>query len=155
MLLKNKRFNNKKIIKNTFNQTLLRLFLKGGSKSTAKKNFKLFFLNLSNEINYKEYSIINTLVEKLYIAYELRIIKFRSHTNVVPFPVTRNRRFFLNIKWLLTSVALDNRYIPFYKKLSDEVIKIIKNEESNSKKIRDNIEFSVLNYKTNIHYRWN
>ena len=51
-------------------------------------------------------------------------------------------------------MKLDKRHIPFYKKLSDEVLKLINNEESFTKNTHNNLEASILKYKTNVHYRW-
>jgi ribosomal protein S7 len=157
MLFKQKNLTAKEKIKfnkNLFNQTFLKFLLKCGSKTTAKKNYKKFFSYICNEINFRQYSLIGLIKDKLHVSYELRNVKYRKRSNIVPFPLTRHRRFFLNIKWIFNSVKLDKRYIPLYKKLSTEVIKIVKNEDSYSKKTRDKIASSILKYKTNLHYRW-
>ena len=87
--------------------------------------------------------------------FEIKKIKFRRSTHVVPFVLTSfKRKSYLIIKWLMEVVEQDKRKVPIAKKLSKEILNILKNKSSKALiKKKMNTKNAVIN-RSNIHFRW-
>jgi len=91
---------------------------------------------------------------KLNTFVEIKKIRIRKSSYIVPFSINFKRRVYLITKWLLSSSKENNSSISFAEKLSLEIISIVKNSSSNSlKKKNTNISLAFAN-RSNIHFRW-
>jgi small subunit ribosomal protein S7 len=138
----------------TIYSTFLGLLTKKGKKTVAKNLLDDAFSKIQKISKLKINTVLNTLLSKLNTHVEIRKIKIRKNTHIVPFPLKNKRRNYLIIKWILNSIEEDKRKVSYSKKLSEEILSIISNKISKTltKKIYNN-EQAVKN-RSNIHYRW-
>ena len=128
--------------------------LKKGNLKTAQKNLNLLFKNLFEKTKLGEYSILNKILDVLYIRFEIRKIKKHRTFFAVPVPITKKRRYFLIIKWLFESIETNKQNISLVDKLIIEILKCIKNQEFEALKKKILIENTALINRSNAHYRW-
>jgi ribosomal protein S7 len=128
---------------------------KKGNKIVAKKILDKAFLEVSMKTNQPVHILLIKIFLKLNSFVETKKIKFRRSTHVVPFVITSfKRKSYLIIKWLMETVAQDKRKIPIAKKLSKEILNILKNKSSKTLiKKKMNVKNALAN-RSNIHFRW-
>jgi len=98
--------------------------------------------------------ILSILFNKLKVFIEVKTIKKRRKTHLVPFPATKKKVFFLITKWMLN--CLSNKLGLKQKAeniLSEDIIKTI-NSKSNSMRLRALNIRTALDNKANLHFRW-
>jgi len=139
---------------NSFFQVFFKFFLKNGDNAKASANFKKLFSLLFAQTNLGCYTILNKIYRVLYINFEVRKIKKYRSSYLVPVPTKKKRRCFLIVKWLFDAAYQDKRLVPFYNKLSLEILKYLENKESEGKKKKFfTLKLALLN-RANSHYRW-
>jgi ribosomal protein S7 len=128
---------------------------KKGNKVIAKKILDEAFLEVSLKTNQPVHILLIKVFLKLNSFVEIKKIKFRRSTHVVPFVLTSfKRKSYLIIKWLMEVVEQDKRKVPIAKKLSKEILNILKNKSSKALiKKKMNTKNAVIN-RSNIHFRW-
>jgi ribosomal protein S7 len=128
---------------------------KKGNKVTAKKILDEAFLDVSLKTNQSGHILLIKVFLKLNSFVETKKIKFKRGTHIVPFVITSfKRKSYLIIKWLMEAVEQDNRKISIAKKLSKEILNILKNQSSKTlMKKKLNVKNALLN-RSNIHFRW-
>lgn len=128
---------------------------KKGNKVTAKKILDEAFLDVSLKTNQSVHILLIKVFLKLNSFVETKKIKFKRSTHIVPFVITSfKRKSYLIIKWLMEAVEQDKRKVPIAKKLSKEILNILKNKSSKAlinKKM--NTKNALIN-RSNIHFRW-
>lgn len=135
-------------------EIFLKFFLKKGNYKNAQLNFKTLFESLFQKTSLGQYSILNKIYKILYINFEVRKIKKRRNSHLVPMPVKKKRRYFLIIKWLFDSIKNDNRNVSMVDKLTVEILKYINNKESEGRKKKTLMQKLALVNRSNAHYRW-
>ncbi len=140
------------------NQTLYNIFLgyliKKGNKIQAKRIIDSTFLSLSQKLNLPLNIILRKILKKMGNSIEIKTIKMRKNTHVIPFAINHNRRNYLLVKKIMDSVREDNSNRPINEKLTDEFTSILTDKSSKSlQKNKTALKQAVLN-RSNIHFRW-
>jgi ribosomal protein S7 len=141
------------------NETLYNIFLgyliKKGNKIQAKRIIDSTFLVLSQKLNLPLNIILRKILRKMGNSIEIKTIKMRKNTHIIPFAINHNRRNYLLVKKIMDSTQEDTSNRPISEKLTDELTSIILTEKS-SRSIQKNktaLKQAVLN-RSNIHFRW-
>ena len=85
---------------------------------------------------------------------EVRRVRVKRRSFLVPFNVSFSRRISLMLKWILLTVRNDSRRTSTINKLSIEIFKIVKNLPCNSIKLKKLNDSQAFSNKANIHFRW-
>lgn len=137
-----------------FNQVFLKFLLKKGNINKAKKIFKNTFYILFNETGLGSYSILAQVYSKLHINFEIRRIKIRRSSHLVPVPLNAKRRYYLICKWIFDAASANDSYQEFSVKLAAELLKIVKNQNCESLTKKKMIQTTAISNRSNTHYRW-
>lgn len=141
--------------KKTLYTNLLGSLVKKGKKIKASCLLKNALENVSSNLNVKPNFVIYSLSKKLSHLIELKKVKVRKNTHIVPFPVTISRRRFLFSKELLSSFdsKLIKKKVTTAEKLSEQMLSFLEKRGSNFNKKDDYLKQVVAN-RSNAHYRW-
>lgn len=132
----------------------LGFLIKKGNKISAKLLLNEAFFKVSKKTGLSLSRILLKLFLKLNSFVEVKRIRVRRSSHLVPFSIRLKRRYYLTIKWLLQAVKEDTRKVPMSEKLFLEIANTIKKVPSRSVKLRNlNISQALAN-RSNIHYRW-
>lgn len=141
------------------NQNLYNVFvgylIKKGNKIQAKRIIDSTFFTLSTKFNLTFSVILRKIFKKMGNSIEVKTIKMRKNTHVVPFAISQNRKNYLLVKKIIDSVREDNTNRSVTEKLIDELTGILVSNKS-SKSLQRNklaLKQAVLN-RSNIHFRW-
>jgi len=138
--------------KDLYNQ-FLGFLIKNGNKNGAKRVLDQAFFKLSKKVNLSTDRILLKIFIKLNSFVEVKKIRSRRSTHIVPFPITFKRRYYLAFKWLMLSINEDKRKISSSEKIYTEVLNLLTKKSSNSiNKKEINLSLSLKN-RSNIHYR--
>lgn len=138
----------------TFYNKFLGSLIKNGNKVAAKSILDKSLQIVAEHIKIQPFFILRKIFPKLHCFLEIKRIKIRKNTHVVPFPLTSKRQNFLKIKWILDSVKKDNRRVEMSQKLATEFINIIKNKKAKILITKNSINQEAVANKSNLHYRW-
>lgn len=138
----------------TFYTKFLGSLIKNGNKSAAKKILDSSLRIVSDQTRIRPFFVLRKIFPKLHCYLEIKQIKIRKNTHIVPFPLTSKRQSFLKIKWILNSVIKNNRRINTSQKLAAEFVEIIKNKKAKILVTKNSINKLALANKSNLHYRW-
>ena len=91
---------------------------------------------------------------------EVKKIRIKRSTHIVPFPITFKRKSYLIIKWLIEAIKEDTRKISTSEKLSSELINVLKKSSSKAlqkKKLNISVaneteRYSLTNIETLLKY---
>lgn len=133
----------------TFIKKFLSHILKKGKKTKVFLN--LFKLLISFESD--KYSVLESVFKRIKPYVEVRHVRVRRSTNLVPFPVKLNRQYHLASLWLMETIKRDKRKVSFFVKLRDEIINIL-NLKGETYKKKSQVYFLALKNRSNSHYRW-
>jgi ribosomal protein S7 len=145
-----------KILVKSFYSTFLGLLIKNGDRVSAKRLLdKTFTIVLKsakisfNIIILKIIILLNTFVEVKQIK------KYKKINYQVPFPISLKRKLYLSVKWVISSALEDKRRVPFFEKISQEILLLITNKSVSKsyKKKSKNLNLAMAN-KSNVHFRW-
>jgi len=145
----------KKMKKNSnIYNVLLGCLTKQGKKNVAKNILNDVFNKVIFGTKKSSSYIMKTIIAKLDSIIEVKSVKIRKNTFLVPTPVSSKRRNYLIVKKILQSVKEDSTNRPMSQKLSEEIVNIAtqKSSKSVSKKMLITKQ-AVLN-RANTHYRW-
>lgn len=139
----------------TLYTNLLGSLVKKGKKIKASQLLKKSLETVSSNLNIKPNLVIYSLSKKLSHLIELKKVKIRKNTHIVPFPVTISRRRFLFSKQLLSSFdsKLVKKKVSTSEKLSEQMLSFLEKRGSNFNKKEDYLKQVVAN-RSNAHYRW-
>jgi len=133
----------------------LGFLIKKGNKVEAKKILDKTLTFVFNKTKISRKKILLQIFLKLNSFVEVRKIKIKRKTHVVPFSVTLNRRFYLTVKWVTMSAFQNKKRVPTYNKLSQEFLKILLTPNlSNSIKLKTQNRFLAYSNRSNSHFRW-
>lgn len=132
----------------------LGFLIKKGNKISAKSILNQAFFRVSKKTGLSLSNILLRLFLKLNSFVEVKRVRVRRSSHLVPFSIRLKRRYYLTIKWLLQSIKDDTRKVSMSEKLFLEISNTIKKLPSRSVKLRNlNISQALAN-RSNIHYRW-
>lgn len=127
------------------------MLTKKGQKIKAKSIFTDALIKVRKEIDLPINLILLKMFTFLKTSVESKKIRVRRTFHTVPFPINENRKTFLVIKWILSSLKKSQNVS---NSLASEIIKILKNFKSNAIKYKNyNVALSLKN-KSNSHFRW-
>ena len=132
----------------------LGFLIKKGNKIGAKKVINDAFLKVSKETGFSMHQLLLKLFLKLNSFVEVKRVRIRRSSHLVPFSITLKRRSYLIIKWLMQAVQEDKRKVSMSDKLYVEISNTIGNTPSRSLKIRNLNVSQALANRSNIHFRW-
>ena len=144
-----------KILKNLFYAKFLGVLMKKGKKTSAKRILDNVLVKVSRKTGLPVNLILYKVFFKLNTFVEIRRIRFRRSSYIVPFSIPFSRRIFLVLKWIFLSLKFDKRKIGSVNKLSIEIFRILKNlPSSQSLKLKTLNNSQAFANKANIHFRW-
>lgn len=139
---------------NNFYTTFLGFLIKKGGTHKAKKVLDNTFLAVTQKIKYSKCASLIKLFRSLNSFVEVKKVRVRRRFVLVPFPINLKRRSYLIVKWIMQTVQKDKKKSSFSKKLAKEIISVLKNTFSKTKKLR-RLNFSqALANRSNTHFRW-
>lgn len=155
------RFNTKLkllVTKNVSSVNLYKNFVsfifRSGKKHIWQKIFSDIFLLIKNSLKFSQNIILLKIFLRLYTKIEIKKVKSRRKTVLVPVFISVRRRFFLALKWLLLAVNKNKLQISLKEKLFLEIFKLIKNKSCESIKYLEVNNQNVYLNRANFHYRW-
>lgn len=140
-------------------QSLYTIFIgyltKKGNKIQAKRILDSTFFELSKKFTLPLSVILHKILKSMGSNVEVKTIKMRKNTHVVPFPINKTRRNYLLVKKIMDSVKEDTTNRPVTNKLIDELAGILLLNKSNKslQKNKSDLKQAILN-KSNTHFRW-
>lgn len=144
----------RKILANNLYFSLIGLLIKNGKKTKAQKVVNNSLLNCAKTTNLSIPAILNLIFKKILVFTEIKTIKQRKKTTIIPKMLSGNRRLHVSTRLLLASVNDNSSRKSVEKKLTDELLSLIKGTKSKTylKKVEN--EKIALKNKSNAHYRW-
>ena len=139
--------------KNLYNN-FLGFLIKKGNKIGAKNILTTAFLMVSKKTGYSLQTLILKIFLKLNSFVEVKRVRVKRSSHLVPFSIRVKRRSYLIIKWLMQAVKEDTRKVSMSEKLFVEISNTIKKSPSRSVKLRNFNISQALSNRSNIHYRW-
>lgn len=137
-----------------FIKKLINHLMKNGKKSFANKIiYKNGFL-LSKYFNKSLYTIYSDLFIILRPFIEIRKVRVRRTTYMVPFPTNMQRQIYLVSQWLLETLNKDTRKVNVNKKFREEIIKILLNQESITVNKKKDLYKKAEKSRSFAHFRW-
>ena len=137
-----------------FYNTFLGFLIKKGSTYKAKKVLDTTFLSVTQKIKHSKRTALIKLFCRLNSFVEVKKVRVRRRFVLVPFPINLKRRSYLIVKWIMQAVEKDKKKSSFSKKIAKEIVSVLKNTFSKTKKLR-RLNFSqALANRSNIHFRW-
>jgi len=141
------------------NQTLYNVFIgyltKKGNKLQAKRIIDTVFFELAHKFDLPLSSILRKILRKMGSNVEIKTIKMKKNTHVVPFAINQKRKNYLLVKKIMDAVKEDTTNRSMANKLTDELTGILLSARSNKslQKQKLSLKQAVLN-RSNIHFRW-
>jgi ribosomal protein S7 len=127
---------------------------KSGKKHVWEQIISDIFLLLKKSLKFSQNIILLKIFLRLYSKIEIKKIKTRRKTALVPVFISVRRRFFLALKWLLVAVNKNKLQISLKEKLFLEIFKLTKNKSCESLKQLELNNQNVYLNRANFHYRW-
>ena len=137
---------------------LINRLMKDGQKTTAQKQVYKTLEALVKGEAYKDkkpLEILNTALENIKPAMEVRPRRIGGAAYQVPMPVKTDRREALAIRWLIQAARQrsNKEYHEFWQKLSTEILDAFNNTGAAIKKKQDVHRMAEAN-KAFAHFRW-
>jgi len=132
----------------------LGFLIKKGKKNIAKKTLDNAFILTANKTGLSLHSLILKIFSKLNTYVEIRKLRIRRRSYIVPFSINLKRRAYLAIRWLVLAVEQDTRKVSMAEKLATEIYKVVNNLPCKSVKTKELNNSQAIANRSNIHYRW-
>jgi ribosomal protein S7 len=139
--------------KNLYNKFLGVLTKKGNStkaKSILDKTFTIVSKktgSFKEIILFKLFICLNTFVE-------VKKVKIKRRSFLIPFSMNLERRSYLILRWLMQAIKKKTKKSSFVVMLSNEILTVISGATTDSKKLRKLNVSQAISNRSNIHYRW-
>jgi len=141
--------------KNLLYKKLVGTLLKNGKKNAAKRIIDETLFNASIATGISPYAILGLIYSSLAPQVEVRAVRNKRRTHLVPFYVNKTRRMHLVIKWLFEGAESNSQKLPFSYRLEQEIKNLV-TEEFPAKALEkkaNNARLAVI-HRSNMHYRW-
>lgn len=141
------------------NKTLYYKFLgvltKKGNKNAAKKILDKTFLKLSLKTNKNLQTLFLHIFIKLNSFVEVKSVRVRRASHMVPFSINLKRRAYLILKWLTSAIKEeDTQQNSMVEKLYLEINNLIQNTQSKALKKKKQNTINAVKNRSNLHFRW-
>jgi len=145
-------------MKNNYNYSLYQVLLgyinKKGKKVKAKKILDTAFQKVFEQTQMLPSNALKVITTKLGSIIDVKVIKVRKNTHVVPFAVKMYRADYLLAKKIIDSVKEDVSNRPFSDKLGDELLNIIQGKTCKSVARHKQMLKQAATFRANSHFRW-
>ena len=138
---------------NLYNK-FLNHFVKSGKKIIVKKIIDQVFNRLSKEFSIPFSVILLRFFKRLKTYVEIKKVKKKRRTFLVPMALKRQRRLFLPLYWLSLSLFLNKTRVSFLEKLYLEMYKILLNQSCHTFYLLAKNNKQAAKNRINLHYRW-
>ena len=145
-----------KVLVKSFYNTFLGLLIKNGDRVSAKRLLDKTFIIVLKSVKISFNIIILKIIILLNTFVEVKQVKkYKKFSYQVPFPISLKRKLYLSVKWVISSALEDKRRVPFFEKISQEILLLITNKSVSKsyKKKSKNLNLAMAN-KSNVHFRW-
>jgi len=133
----------------------LGVLTKKGNKNAAKKILDKTFLKLSLKTNKNLQKLFLQIFIKLNSFVEVKNVRVRRASHLVPFSINLKRRSYLILKWLTTAIKEeDTQQNSMVEKLYLEVNNLIQNTQSKVLKKKKKNTVNAVKNRSNLHFRW-
>ncbi len=126
---------------------------KKGKKQLATKMVLSVLSLLSKEYKLSSSRLMNQIFFKIRPFIEVRSVRVRRSSFLVPFPVNLHRQYHLASYWILEALANDKRKLSFETKMREEFINILSKKGAVLSKRASVYQLAQKN-RANLHYRW-
>ncbi len=126
---------------------------KKGKKQLATKMVLSVLSLLSKEYKLSSSRLMNQIFFKIRPFIEVRSVRVRRSSFLVPFPVNLHRQYHLASFWILEALANDKRKLSFETKMREEFINILSKKGAVLSKRASVYQLAQKN-RANLHYRW-
>ncbi len=145
-------------MKNNYNYSLYQVLLgyinKKGKKVKAKKILDAAFQKVFEHTQMLPTNVLKIITNKLGSIVDVKVIKIRKNTHVVPFAVKMYRADYLLAKKIIDSVNEDISNRPFSEKLGDELLNIVQDKPCKSLTRHKQMLKQAAMHRANSHFRW-
>jgi ribosomal protein S7 len=133
----------------------LGVLTKKGNKNAAKRILDATFLNLSLSTNKTLQKLFLQIFIKLNSFVEVKNVRVRRASHMVPFSINLKRRSYLILKWISSAIKEDkNQQKSTSEKLYFELNDVIHNTASKALKKKRQNTLSAVKNRSNLHFRW-
>lgn len=136
-----------------FIDVLTNHLMRCGKKQKAKSIILNTGLLLGKQTNKKVSSIYSELFNKLCPFVEVKKVRVRRTTYMVPFPTSSQRQKHLAAQWLFETIRKDKRNLNFNLKFKEEVVKILLNKGETLEKKKEMYKKAEKS-RSFMHFRW-
>lgn len=144
----------KKKINKTFINKLINHLMRCGKKTNAANIVYTNGFFLSRNLNKSLNLIYSEIFTRLRPYVEVRKVRVRRTTYMVPFPTNIQRQQYLVSQWLLETLRNDKRKISFNQKFREEIIKILLTQESYTMIKKKDLYKKAEKSRSFAHFRW-
>ncbi len=127
---------------------------KEGKKIKAKRALTKIVKRVAKLTKIPFYKTTRIIHSKLKSIIELKSVRIRKNTFLIPTPVKKKRINYLIVKTVIDSAKEDTTNRAFDNKLSEEIINIITKSQSKSTLKKTTLLKQTLINRANVHYRW-
>ncbi len=135
-------------------QVLLGYMNKKGKKVKAKKVLDTAFHKVFEATQMLPSEALKLITVKLGSIIDVKVIRIRKNTHVVPFAVKMYRADYLLAKKIIDSVNEDTSNRSFSEKLGEELINIIQDKSCKSISRHKQMLKQAGMHRANSHFRW-
>jgi len=139
--------------KKAFIVSLMNHLMRDGKKNWAHNNIMKIGTLIGKRLKKSPHFIFERVFEILRPYIEVRKVRVRRTTYMVPFPTTEERQKHLVSSWILETVRKEKRKIDFYNKLLREIVLILLRKGDTIEKKRE-VYARAEKSRSFLHYRW-
>lgn len=133
----------------------LGVLTKKGNRNAAKKILDKTFLKLSLKTNKNLQNLFLHIFIKLNSFVEVKSVRVRRASHMVPFSINLKRRAYLILKWLTSAIKEeDTQQNSMVEKLYLEINNLIQNTQSKALKKKKQNTINAVKNRSNLHFRW-
>jgi small subunit ribosomal protein S7 len=140
-------------IENLYNK-FLGFLTKKGKKLCAERLLERALILVLKKVKRKKSIVFLRLFLKLNTFVEVKKVKIRNRSYIVPFSLSLKRRYYLVIKWLLLSIKENKEKISTSKKLASEVLTTLTKPKSKTLILKRTNNKKAFFNRSNFHFRW-
>lgn len=136
-----------------FVDNLITHLMRCGKKQHAHNVILKTGMMLGKQTNKKFYIIYTDIFNKIRPYVEVKKVRVRRTTYMVPFPTNIQRQKHLAAQWLLETIRKDKRKLNFQIKFKEEIIKILLNRGETLEKKKE-VYKKAEKSRSFMHFRW-
>jgi ribosomal protein S7 len=145
----------KKQYKKTLYNSFVNSFILKGKKKIAKNIIDGTLLSLSKSTGISLVKLLFNIYLKLDYFIEIKQVKIKRRTYTIPFSISYSRRIYLIIKKIKSATESTKRKTSFSENLKVELYNILKlSNNSKALKLLRNNQAQSKTSRSNIHFRW-